>query len=57
MITPARGGEGFFELQRDDGREKRAPPRSGLVQLLIILRTARDITLTSNLLPTHATIR
>ena len=32
MFTPVRSGEGFFELQKEDGEEKCAPPRSGLVQ-------------------------
>jgi hypothetical protein len=35
MITPARYGEGFFGLQKEVGEERRAPPRSGLVQLPI----------------------
>jgi hypothetical protein len=35
MITPARAGERYFGLQEEDGTEKCAPPRSGLVQLPI----------------------
>ena len=32
MIRTALGGEGFFDLQKEDGTETCAPPRSGLVQ-------------------------
>ena len=37
MIRTALGGEGFFDLQKEDGTETCAPPRSGLVQLRLTL--------------------
>jgi len=47
MIRTALGGEGFFDLQKEDGTETCAPPRSGLVQpkLSILIVTFASITL------------